>query len=141
MLLDHLGTPIPTRPRRQRRPKNIQPKRRVPSAATETARRNLAPATHVRLMLAAKHNINDTQYGPGEVTVTTDVAKVLQEQERRAAWTDHNFASTRACVIGPGRVKGGVSVTEVAPEYFDTQALDAVPLGVVNRTTLQYTAY
>ena len=140
MLLDHLGNPIPQRPKRVR-PRNVKPARRVPSKATETARRNLAPVTHVDIVLLAKHNLSDHIYGPGKVTVPVDVAKTLLENDGRAAWTDHNFASTRACVIGPGRHKGGLSVTEVAPEYFDTQYLGAVPFGVVDRNTAQFRPY
>ena len=141
MLLDHLGNPIPTRPRRTLKPRVRKAPRRVPSKATETARRNLAPATHVEVFLAAKHNLSDHVYGPGRVVVPSDVAKVLLENDGRAAWTDHNFSSTKACIIGPGRNKGGLSVTEVAPEYFDMQHLSAIPFGVVDRRTAAFTAY
>ena len=140
-LLDHLGNPILSRPRPVRRPKNKYPKARVSSKQTEIARRNLAPATHVNLTLNAKHNISGHFYGPGPVTVPLDVAQVLQEGERNAARTDRNFASPKACVIGPGRIKGGLSVSEVAPEYFDMQAQNAVPFGVVDRNSGLFTAY
>ena len=140
-LLDQFGNPLSIKPVRRYKRSSKPRQRRVPSRATETARRNLAPATHVELVLAAKHNISGTQYGPGKVIVPLDVASVLREGEQRAAASDHNFSSTRACVIGPGRVKGGLSVTEVAPEYFDTQYMGAVPFGVVDRRTAVFTPY
>ena len=136
MLYDSLGNPI--RLTRPKRPKRVKAKPRVPSNATETARRNLAPVTHVRLTLAARHNLSDNIYGPGEVVVPFDVAKVLQENERRAAWSDRNFTSTRACVIGPGRQKGGLGITEVSPEYFEMQYGNSMPFGVVDRNSGQF---
>lgn len=147
-LLDQFGQPLtpPKSVRPPKRPKNKPRVKRVPSyqgssRQVDVSRRNLAPVTHVELMLAAKHNINGTIYGPGRVVVTLDVAPVLREGERRAAWTDANFAGSRSCVIGPGRTKGALGVTEVAPEYFDMRVDNGVPFGVVDRHTGQFQAY
>ena len=140
-LLDEFGRPLAVRPRPVRRPKNKRPAKRVPSRAADIARRNLAPVTSVLITLLAKHNINGVPYGPGQITVPMDVAKVLRENDQRAQRTDHNFSSTRACVVGPGRVKGALSVTEVAPEFFDTQYLGAIPFGVVDRNSATFTPY
>lgn len=142
-LFDALGRPILSKPKpvRARRPRNIKPVKRVPSKALETARQNLSPTTMVQVTLLAKHNINGVQYGPGDVTAPFDVAKVLRENDQRAQRTDHNFASSRACIVGPGGQKGALKVTEVAPEFFDTQYIGAVPFGVVNRNTATFTPY
>ena len=141
-LLDQFGNPLSVRPVRMKRPKNRgRGRRRVPAQATETARRNLAPVTHVALTLYAKHNLNGVPYGPGNVMVPLDVAQVLREGERNAARTDANFAGTRACVIGPVAVKGALSVNEVAPEYFDAAVERVLPFGAVNRNTGVFQPY
>ena len=137
MLLDSHGNPIQSA-RKPKRPKSGPSKPRVSSKQTQIARRNLAPVTHVTITLLARHNLSDHVYGPGTVTVPIDVARTLQEHDQRAQRTDYEFASTKACVIGPGRVKGGVSVTRVAPEFFDTQYASAVPFGVVDRNTATF---
>ena len=133
MLYDAQGREI--RPPRERRPKSKPRVPRVPSRKVEIARKNLAPVTHVKLTLRAKHNLSDNVFGPGEVTVPLDVARVLQENERRAAWSDQNFTSTRACVIGPGRNKGGLGITEVSPEFFEAQYGATMPFGIVDRSS------
>lgn len=144
-LLDHLGREItPARSVKRHktpRPNNRKAPRRVPKAATETARRNLAPVTHVELMLSTRHNLSGHLYGPGKVVVTQDVAQVLREGERRAQAVDERFTQPRACMIGPGGTKGGLSVREVAPEYFDTNVSNGVPFGVVDRATGQFSPY
>lgn len=144
-LLDQFGNPIKPAKTVKRhktpRPNNRKVPRRVPKGATETARRNLAPVTHVELMLAARHNLAGTYYGPGKVVVTQDVAACLREGEQRAAQADANFTGSKACMIGPGGSKGGLSVREVAPEYFDMNVSNGVPFGVVDRNTGQFRPY
>lgn len=144
-LLDQYGNPLtPTRTVKRHktpRPNNRKAPRRVPKNQTEISRRNLAPVTHVDLLLAARHNVGGVLYGPGKVTVTQDVAQVLREGETRAAQADANFTGSKACMIGPGGTKGGLSVREVAPEYFDAGVQNGVPFGVVDRSTGQFRPY
>ena len=129
-LYDNLGREIVPKQRYTRRPRKKPAKYRVSpkSVAAVTANQ-----PNVEVILAAKHNINGVPYGPGRVVVSRKVARVLQEGERRAAWSDANFAGTRACVIGPGRGKG-LTVREVASEFFDLPYLAAVPFGAVDKT-------
>lgn len=137
-LLDSFGREIVLAPRRlpPRRAFHKRAKPKVPHAAPKGAS---PPSNHpITLILTARHNLGGVFYGPGPVSVPPPVARTLQEGEYRAAQTDANFAGSRACVIGPGRSKGGLSVKEVAPEYFDMPELAVLPFGVVDRTTGQF---
>lgn len=132
-LLDAYGREIPIRVRskRGRKPKNKKQPARVPAARNQYLTDN-AP---VEVTLLARHTINGEVYGPGKVRVARKIANGLVEQEQRARRADANFAGTKACVIGPGAHKGGLTVTEVAPEYFDMPELGVVPFGVVDRNS------
>lgn len=142
-LLDAFGRPIAIVPKRTytRRPKTKPAKRRVSQKSIAAGTKVLRDIAPNEITLAARHTINGVPYGPGRVTVPKKIAEVLLEGERRAAWSDANFAGTRACVIGPGRVKGALGVREVAPEFFDTQYASAVPFGVVDRGTATFQPY
>lgn len=139
-LLDAWGHEIrltPKRGRPRKKPKNIPVKYRVASKSVTALSQNQP----VEVTLLARHNINGTPYGPGTVVVPRALAAVLREQERRAQWSDANFAGTRACIVGPGRTKGGLSVRQVAPEYFDVGVESAVPFGIIDRRTGNFTPY
>lgn len=137
-LVDQFGREIGLKPRpvRRRRPKNKPAPKRVPT--TQVAR--VLSTQPIQVTLRAKHCINGQVYGPGVVTVPRKVADGLREQEGRAAQHDALFASTRACIIGPGRVKGTLGVREVAPEFFDLPELNMVPFGVVDRASATFHA-
>lgn len=140
-LVDQFGRALDIKPKRgyTRRPKNKPSPRRVSSKSVAAGTQALKVNAPVELMLAARHNIGDIQYGPGLVRVPRKIADVLQEGERRAAVNDANFAGTRAFMVGPGRA--GLAVKEVAPEYFDSSLNSGVPFGVVQRDTAQFRAY
>lgn len=134
-LVDQFGHEITPRPRRKaRRPKNVPAARRTSPKAIAKGTAILRANQNVEIVLVTRHNINGVPYGPGRVVVPRKIAQVLAEGERRASQADANFASTRACVIGPGPLKGGLRVRQVAPEYFDLPYLPAVPFGVIDKS-------
>ena len=134
-LVDQFGHPVSVpRPKKSKRPKNKPAPRRAPKGE----RAHILSIQPVRIVLRAQHTVNGEPYGPGPVVVKRELANALLEQDRRAAVGDANFAGTKACVVGPGRQKGALSVTEVAPEFFDSSALSVLPFGVVDRATAQF---
>ncbi len=126
-LFDSLGREIVPLRKHHRVLRTTKPKRRPKSEVVPRL---------VEVLLAARHNVSGTLYGPGTVKVPRKIASVLLEGERRAAATDANFAGTRACIVGPGATRGGFRVREVAPEYFDITHLSTLPFGVVDKAGL-----
>lgn len=88
--------------RRSNTKKAIALARTAPAREALAAKRASQPKT-VTLELTMPHWINGIGYGPGRVTVTSDLAAVFMEGEQRVRENDANtFGGGRAAFIGPG---------------------------------------
>lgn len=88
--------------RRSNTKKAIALARTAPAREALAAKRAAAPKS-VTLELTMPHWINGISYGPGRVTVTSDVAAVFIDTEQRVRQNDADMMGTgRAAFIGPG---------------------------------------
>jgi hypothetical protein len=96
-----------TKPKRRKRrgSKAVKAARTAPARAVLTQKRAAVPRK-VTLTLTMPHWINGISYGPGTVTVTSDLATVFHENERRVRQNDADmFGSGKATFIGPGGLR------------------------------------
>ncbi len=90
---------------KRRTKKAIRLARTAPAREALAAKRAAVPK-NVTLELTMPHWINGTSYGPGRVTVTSDLAAVFIEAEQRVRQNDADMmGSGKAAFIGPGGKK------------------------------------
>lgn len=89
------------RKRRKKQPKIERVARTAKARVAALVKR--AADRPVTLDLTMPHWVNGVAYGPGTVTVSADMARGFEENERRVKQNDANtFGGGRAAFIGPG---------------------------------------
>lgn len=87
----------------KRRAKRAERLARTEPARAALAAKRAATPKNVTLELTMPHWINGVSYGPGRVTVPSDMASVFEDNERRVRQNDADMmGSGRAAFIGPG---------------------------------------
>jgi hypothetical protein len=91
------------------------------------------PGTNT-VTLTRVHHINGKSYGPGTLTVKTDIAAVLADQESRSRqeFASQFLATPASALIRPGGIK-----MPVAAHHFDQALLASEPIIIIDQNGIR----
>lgn len=92
------------------------------------------PPGTTSIVLTRRHHINGVGYGPGPLTIRTDLAAVLADQDSRAR---EEFASWFLSTPNSALIRPGGRKVPVAAHHFDQAFLSAEPVVIVDQNGIR----